>query len=144
MPIFTFTKQTRTALILMLGDGHSRDCMGVVMRDTPDGAWYFRYRFRYYDVTGREQDPDAPDTKNVAEFRAAEGKTVTRAELIAAANTVFSMLKDMGFGDRFEQYDLDDVDGDGVIAAMRGSDFMHIREVTKADPRQALSDPRRI
>jgi hypothetical protein len=130
MAVFKFTETTEIAIVGCIGDGRSRDWLGMVLRDAPDQPWYFRYRFRYYDAAGDPADPDAPDTKNVFEFRptdAAAAVRVTRVELVVALRAAIAQLKAAGFGTDVEILDVDggpELFREKIIA--RRSKFFHM------------------
>ena len=130
MAIFEFTPRSEIAGVFLIGDGLQRDCMGVVMRDSADDPWYFRYRFRYYDG-GDPDDLNAPDTKNVYEVRPKADTAAPREHLLRAARVMFDLLKSTGFGDDLEVY-TDIRTMDDVLAIGKRSKFLHVTREERA------------
>jgi hypothetical protein len=102
MPVFSFGPTTEIAVVACIGDGRSRDWLGIVMRDAPDQSWYSRYRFRYYDG-GDLNDPDAPDTKQVFESRPND---MAPDGLVRSLRSMIATLHDNGFGDDIEIHEI--------------------------------------
>jgi hypothetical protein len=129
MAVFKFTETTEIAIVGCVGDGRTRDWLGMVLRDAPDQPWYFRCRFRYYDAPGDPGDPDALDTKNVFEYRDRDSNApeLTRAGLVAGLRAAIARLKEAGFGTDVELIEVDggpEIFREKIIA--RRSKFFHM------------------
>lgn len=129
MAIFEFTPECEVAVICALGDGLTRDMLIVVMRDSVEGEWYLRYRFRYYDAP-EKHDPDAPDTKSVWEIKAKREIDDPRGKLVEMALGMIATLKAAHFGGIAEIHHVHA--GQDPMEAMKDSQFFHMRVVADA------------